>query len=35
MLPYKEKKNIVTIADGNVRGAPLGIADYDGLLLCQ
>ena len=23
------KKNIVTIADGNVRGVPLGIADYD------
>ena len=24
-----KKKNIVTIADGNVRGVPLGIADYD------
>ena len=26
-----QRKNIVTIADGNVRGVPLGIADWDHL----
>ena len=29
MFVLHNKKNIVTIADGNVRGVPLGIADYD------